>query len=633
MILDNPIFVRETRTSTRDPKTVLLILGFFVILGGVVLFLWPKSGVFSLVADTSMEIFAIFFMSNLALVILLVPALTSPSITSERENNSFDLLYTSLLTPGEILRGKLFAAITMIVTVVLVSMPISAICALSGGIGPSLLLRAYAVILMSALTYGILGLAISALCTSTFTALIMTYVVVAALAGATWLPYYLLGQLTMLSKVWALLRALSPFDALFALLFPSRYALTELSRPGSPFLPFWLHMLGMSVLLVLVLIIFCRYVLSPPRPGAIYRWLAGALILIALIALVGEYNLYSIAGNRRNVPEWASRRNIILISLAVDALLFLLIRGMVLMSFSEGEKYQGFYTDFRTAVKRKLTWPFYLIDPLRRKSPIGRWRNPVFVAEMRSKLFGRPKFLIRGTFACIIASMLLLLMVCFQYASFLSPDIVRLVAVVFQLGIVAIIAPAISSGAITDEMTSRTFLMLRMTPLSALAVVTGKLKSAFLYVSIFLVSSLPVLLALVYLDVTREDLSLASFWRVGVWIAIMVLTTIAFIAGGFCASAFSRTTSTATAVSYCFAGLVCIVTFAAMIPDAFSDRMQQVLLMLNPMVAALRVTSDELFSHVSPDVWVDNLIFLSSISLAFIIASAARVYYTFTRQV
>ena len=109
MITGNPIFAREVKAAARDPKVIGLIIAFLAMLSSILIFLWPSSGVFSLASDKSMEIFTIFLMSNLALIILLVPALTSPSLTTERENNSFDLIKTSLMTPGEMLRGKLMA--------------------------------------------------------------------------------------------------------------------------------------------------------------------------------------------------------------------------------------------------------------------------------------------------------------------------------------------------------------------------------------------------------------------------------------------------------------------------------------------------------------------------------------------
>ena len=111
MLQINPIYQRELRTTVRDPKIVMLVMAFLGILGTVLVFLWPSTGVYSQATDSSKQVFSIFLMSNLALIILLVPALTSPAITSERENNSYTLLFTSLLTPGQILRGKLTSGI------------------------------------------------------------------------------------------------------------------------------------------------------------------------------------------------------------------------------------------------------------------------------------------------------------------------------------------------------------------------------------------------------------------------------------------------------------------------------------------------------------------------------------------
>lgn len=631
----NPIFLREIRGTTRDPKVIFLVLGFFVVLASILLFLWPASGVFTMASDRSMQTFAIFLMSNLALIILLVPAVTSPAITSERENNSFDLLYTTLLTPGEVLRGKLLASLGMVFLIVLISLPISALCTLSGGIGPLLLGRAFLIIFLAAFTYGCVGLAVSALCRTTFTALIVTYLIVALLAGCTWLPYVLLGRLTMLSWLWFFLRTLSPFDALYALLFPQRYQLTTLSQlSDNPMLPFYSHCLGMALVLLVFLAIFCVCVLAPPRPAVVFKWLAILLAAVLVVSLGVQYNVYRLAlQDARNLGGFASPAKIKIFAVAMDLALALAIAALWRRSRSEGARYEAQYGDLRTTVKRKLTWPFYLIDPLKRKKPIGRFRNPVFVAEVRSKVFGNPKFILRGLSGCIIGSMGLLTLVCIQYATFLTPDLVRWAAVVFQLGIVAILAPAIASGSITDEIVSRTFLMLRMTPISALAVVLGKLKAGFLYVSVFLASSLPVLCALVFLDVTGQDeVSWLALWRVGAWLAIMVVTTIAFITAGFCASAFSRSTSMATALSYCFAAAICIVTLSGMVPDAFSPALQRLLLTANPMVAALRVTSDTLFPELPPHAWVHNLAILGGLALVFIVASAWRVSYIFRRQ-
>ncbi len=634
MAIINPIFQRELKTAVRDPKTVFLVLAFLVMLSVVLIFLWPRTGVFSQATNSSMQIFSIFLMSNLALIILLVPALTSSSITSERENNSYALLFTSLLTPGEILRGKLFSAIAMIVLVVLVSLPVSALCALSGGIGPAMLGRAFSVILMSALTYGLVGLAISALCRTTFTALVATYATVAFFAGCTWLPYFLL-RVRGLGGVLLVIRCLSPFDALSSVLYPERYGLTQVALfTENHYAYYYIYMLGNAALLAFCLFLFCRYVITPPNPAALYRG-AGYATLLALVIFVSGQGCfaYKLLGAKRYLSRSLVNPYLLLVlGGLLDFALLLITRWLFQMARQASARYKGQFTDLKTAAKRKLSWPFYLIDPLKRKKPIGRFRNPVFIAEMRSKIFARPRFIIYGLTTCIGISMLLLILTCVQFGDWLSPDKVRLVAIVFQIGIVAILAPAISSGAITDEITSRTFQTLRMTPIAATTVVLGKLKAAFLYVSIFLISSLPVLFSLAYLDYSEEIKDWTAFWRVGVWIAILILVTICFISAGLFASAFSRSTSSATAISYCFAAFICIVTLAALIPDAFTQKVQEILLTLNPIVAALRVTSDEMFEQLSDKVWVYNLVVLSVIALFFVAGSSVRVYYIFTRR-
>ena len=265
------------------------------------------------------------------------------------------------------------------------------------------------------------------------------------------------------------------------------------------------------------------------------------------------------------------------------------------------------------------------------RKAIGRFRNPVFMAEIRSKLFGRPQFIIRGLSVCLGISMTLLILICWQTGR-LDPDDVRVAAVVFQLGIVAVLAPAISSGSITDELTSRTFKMLRMTPISALTVVIGKLKAGFLYVSIFLISSLPVLFSLAYLDVSESDFSLQSLIRVVIWLAILLVTTLVFITAGFCASAFSNNTSGATVVSYTFAAILCIVTFAAKIPGAFTQSVQQTILTFNPVVAAIRVTTSEMYSELNPDIWIHNLAILLGLTVLLVAVSSVKVYRIFTHQ-
>lgn len=555
--LDNPIFVREFRNHARCRKTLFLSLGALVALSLILLALWPRTGVFS--ETNSNEIFSVFLNINLALVILLIPGFVATTVTEERENRSFDLLVTSLLTPRQIMFGKLFSALGIAFLVVAVSLPVTSVCALSGGIGVPLLLRTYAVIFMTTLTYGLLGLAVSSLCHRSFTALALTYIGVMFLAGATWLPSVLMPYPGGIGTLFRKFRCLSPFEALFALSHPEGYEVAVVGiSAGDAFTFFFL---GMVCIAAGSFLIFCFFVMRPPS---------------------------------RTRPR----------------------------------KDKQHYDDRSQSLKRKLGFPFYLIDPLKRKKPIGPWRNPIFVAEIRSRIFGNPKVILRSLSVCVVISLLLLLLVTIQFATTLSPDTVRMVAIVFQVGVVAFFAPAVCTGSITDEKISGTLELLSMTGIPLHTVIIGKIKAGFLYVLIFLVSATPVLWAVAYLETDT------SYWRVAVWCAILMVTTATFVVAGLCASSVSPTTGTATVLSYAFSAVICLGTLGVrLFGTRIAPELQAFILSFNPLAAALQVTSDSCLENIPPlfgnRLWLNNIIFMGCMSLVLVAVSILELHRVF----
>lgn len=549
-IPENPIFRREYLVMARGRKALAATLILISALSLVLYMLWPRTGVLS--EFDSNEIFSVFLGANLAIVILIVPAFTATAITSERENRSFNVLFTTSLTSFQIMAGKLFSALAMVFSIVILSMPVTAVCALSGGISAALLVKTYGIILLATLVYGLLGLAVSALCQRNFTAVYVSYLGIALLAGATWLPSVLLSALTPLRPVWTLLRSLSPFEALFALNHPSRYEI-GIGVFSTTTLRFYTA--GMLVLGGLFLALFCFFILRPMR--------------------------------------------------------------------SRKAKYQVRYTDRRTSLKRRLAFPFYLIDPLKRKNPIPLWRNPVYIAELRSKIFGRPKFILRALAACITLSLAVLILISLDFATRLGPEQVRLAAVLFQFGVIAMFAPLVSSGSITDEQAAGTILLLRMTPLHISTIVLGKLKAAFMYVFMFLLSSLPVLFALAYLEVE------ANYWRIGAWLGTLLLCAVVFILTGLVASSIMKNTAAATALSYTIAFSLSILTFAVLLfGERISPAARAALLTLNPLAAAIQITSDVWFGEL-PDLfgnpmWQNHLIVFTVLAFALLAMGIAR---------
>lgn len=170
-----------------------------------------------------------------------------------------------------------------------------------------------------------------------------------------------------------------------------------------------------------------------------------------------------------------------------------------------------------------------------------------------------------------------------------------------------------------------TILLLRMTPLTAWKVIVGKLKAAFMYVFIFLLSSIPVLFALAYLETE------AAYWRVGAWGASLVLTAIVFILVGLLTSTFLKSTAAATAASYAVTVILSVGTLSVLLfGDRISDQVKAAVLCVNPLVAAVQITSDEHFAGL-PDVlgrplWQTHLILFGILAVLCLFISAFRMH-------
>ncbi len=585
----NPIFAREFGGVSRSLANNVIICGYLAFLSATLIALWPSEGVHSVASAGGKQIFSMFFSINLTLILLMAPAFSAASITSEKENNTFASLFVTLLSPFEIMSGKLSSAIISLLLVVLFSTPIAAVCSLTGGISNILLTKILLVLFLAALSYGVVGLACSSLCERTATAVVMNYSAIAIFAAASWLPSALLSNLLPpLQGVFQIIRSFSPYDAVFYLLYPEAYTLTSRVAITGAINPFTVHLAFAALLTVTSFMVFERSIF---RPSA--KTKAGK----------GEH-----------------------------------------------------YTDFRKLVKRKLTWPFYLIDPLKRKKNISSFSNPVFVAELRSRIFGNPKFVIRTVAAIFILSLVIMTLVALQFGSMVRPESVRMAAIVFQLGVIALIAPGLSSGLITDEISSGTFVMLRMTPLSPLTVVLGKLKATFFYAMIFLVSSFFVLFAMAFLEqqnVFPESSILGGAWwsevlgkaktaqwwselwntyrRIGIWTMLLLLSALVFLSTGLFASSMARKTGVATAVAYVLTASICVLSFAPLIlKSKISSETGLLILSFNPVASALQITNSAFPEF--PGLWTRNIYTMISLVVFFTAFATARTWWLFRTQ-
>lgn len=244
---DNPVLVKEFRTRMRGTRAYWMLLAYTLLLAGVLAIMYFlhqaaavqdvdggfRGGNTQATQDLGRQMFLFVFIAQSIMVALITPAITSGTITIEREQRSYELLVTTPLRPADLIRGKLAAAVSFVVLLLTASLPLVSLSFLVGGVSPAEIFFSYLIIALSAFVYGALGIFWSATLRSTAAATVVTYVTVLSLfiltvipgwagaaspgtggSGGADIPFQSLNPLT------ATLRAVSP-EAFFHIQVPS----------------------------------------------------------------------------------------------------------------------------------------------------------------------------------------------------------------------------------------------------------------------------------------------------------------------------------------------------------------------------------------------------------------------------
>jgi len=179
----NPVFTREMTVGSRSIRTSFIIAGFNIILAAFVLIsmtLTVGSGTMGMEISYAyfLDIFRYVAAIELGLIILIVPAMTAGAVSGERERHTLDLAMTTMITPLDVIAGKLEDALISVLVVVVSSFPILALVLSYGGVTVLGLLMLLVIYLITALLCGCIGMAVSSRCTRTSSATVITYAAV-----------------------------------------------------------------------------------------------------------------------------------------------------------------------------------------------------------------------------------------------------------------------------------------------------------------------------------------------------------------------------------------------------------------------------------------------------------------------
>ncbi len=112
-----------------------------------------------------------------ALICLIAPAVAANSITQEKEQQTWDMLISTRLRPGEIICGKLMARTTFLALLLLLFVPIEIFCWMKSYqfISATMILLSYLTLIITAVFFSTFGLYMSWLLNRTIYAIMSAY--------------------------------------------------------------------------------------------------------------------------------------------------------------------------------------------------------------------------------------------------------------------------------------------------------------------------------------------------------------------------------------------------------------------------------------------------------------------------
>jgi ABC-type transport system involved in multi-copper enzyme maturation permease subunit len=189
---DNPVLAKELRSRLRARRqTKGARTAAFLVAGTIVLLLYYYGGRAVLRSPMqAKDMYMIFtLVIQMTLLVFVVPALTAGAITQEREQQTWNALLLSRLTPSEIVVGKLLACLTPAAIIVGLFVPVNFLAAVVGGVSGAAYVVSNLLLLATAFFYASFSLFCSWAYRRTYVATSAAFGIVALLVVGTVLLY------------------------------------------------------------------------------------------------------------------------------------------------------------------------------------------------------------------------------------------------------------------------------------------------------------------------------------------------------------------------------------------------------------------------------------------------------------
>ncbi len=279
------LLVKELRSRLRREYFAWIVFAYLLVVGAIGFdFLLRTNAITtgyqaSLLRQIGAQLYALFSLAQLFLIVFIAPALTATAINGEKERQTFDLLLCTKLSAFSLLAGKLMAGLATVLLLIAASIPLFSLVYFFGGVPLAQVLTTLVVLVMTAVVAETFGLFCSTLLRWPTLSTVITYTFCALWMFWYWIVYYLSMQGSGSSSasnlpVNARLRWLIAWNPMAAL----SSTVSSGQGPGGTFIVFRLHLAPwvaftlLSLIVTVILFLVSMAFVRPGLPGRLLSW-------------------------------------------------------------------------------------------------------------------------------------------------------------------------------------------------------------------------------------------------------------------------------------------------------------------------------------------------------------------------
>ena len=179
---ENPVTVKELRSRMRGRRAFVVLTIHLLVMSGFITLVYSAfvsttrgGGIGPDSRDVGKVIFSSVLGLQAMLVIFVGPSFTAGAISGEKERQTYDLLRTTLLSAESFVAGKLVSALSYVLLLIFVAIPLQSIAFLMGGVAFIELFLSQVILLVGAVVFALWGLYASARMRTTLSASVVTF--------------------------------------------------------------------------------------------------------------------------------------------------------------------------------------------------------------------------------------------------------------------------------------------------------------------------------------------------------------------------------------------------------------------------------------------------------------------------